>query len=501
MQPLLRQAVARASRSRPWRKLPRSPAEAEARLLRPTNPLLFRAARPPSGLCFRCQMRSYSDSRIPLQQDTDLRIKKPKSDPLRILFCGSDQFSCAALEALYDEHLHNPRLIRSIDVVVRPGKPAGRGQKDIEHPPIKELAEKLCLRIFERDTFTGWDMPCDINLIIAVSFGLFVPPRLLREAKYGGLNLHPSLLPDLRGPAPLQHAILADRAFTGVSLQTLDEERFDHGLVLARTPPVAILEYDYAKLLHKLTPLAVGLLLQGLRNNVHVPPLEEQKQQGVGIGLGNLLHAPKITKQDRQIRPEHLPHLLRRRRALGPLWFWSRNRHGVRKRVIIEEMSCMVPKVVLKDTIFPFTVEGVTSPPSQARPPNSDAVQLKHKLSSASGVGLGVPHVLPLEIDLDVDTNEDSNSNSSSSSSSRTIVTTKLVVWIHEHDKKVCYLGPFRVMRVKVEGDKVRSATSALKDFLTPVRFFQPRKDSVWEQEKGEEVDEPSYVDRDVERL
>lgn len=53
------------------------------------------------------------------------------SDPLRVLFCGSDEFSCASLQALRDEHVRNPSLIRSIDVVVRPGKPTGRGYKAI----------------------------------------------------------------------------------------------------------------------------------------------------------------------------------------------------------------------------------------------------------------------------------------------------------------------------------------------------------------------------------
>ncbi|KAF3058154.1 Methionyl-tRNA formyltransferase, mitochondrial [Daldinia childiae] len=83
-------------------------------------------------------------------------------------------------------------------------------------------------------------MPSHTNLIIAVSFGLFVPPRLLRAAQYGGLNVHPSLLPDLRGPAPLQHALLAGHTHTGISLQTLDDRAFDHGLILARTPPLPI---------------------------------------------------------------------------------------------------------------------------------------------------------------------------------------------------------------------------------------------------------------------
>lgn len=100
------------------------------------------------------------------------------SDPLRILFCGSDEFSCASLEALHSEHLQNPSLVRSIDVVVRPGKRTGRGLKEIRQGtaddlhlksgteidrllpvvPISALANDLGLRIHERDTFTGWNV-------------------------------------------------------------------------------------------------------------------------------------------------------------------------------------------------------------------------------------------------------------------------------------------------------------------------------------------------------
>lgn len=53
------------------------------------------------------------------------------SDPLRILFCGSDDFSCVSLKALHEEKERNQGLIKSIDVVVRPPKPTGRGNKTI----------------------------------------------------------------------------------------------------------------------------------------------------------------------------------------------------------------------------------------------------------------------------------------------------------------------------------------------------------------------------------
>ena len=80
------------------------------------------------------------------------------SDPLRILFCGSDDFSGIALRALYEEHKFSPDLIRSIDVVVRPAKKIGRGLKSVREVPVKRLAQELKLPIHERDTFTGWNV-------------------------------------------------------------------------------------------------------------------------------------------------------------------------------------------------------------------------------------------------------------------------------------------------------------------------------------------------------
>ncbi|KAF2967623.1 hypothetical protein GQX73_g5942 [Xylaria multiplex] len=283
------------------------------------------------------------------------------SDPLHILFCGSDDFSCASLKALHDEHIRNPDLIQSIEVVVRPGKRTGRGYKVVRDPPIHSLAESLGLQIHERDTFTGWNMPSKTNLIIAVSFGLFVPPRLLRGAKYGGLNLHPSLLPDLRGPAPLHHTLLSGRTLTGVSLQTLDDAAFDHGVVLAQTPsdPASAAAVQIpptcttVRALEALiTPIASEMLVQGLRSGLHVPPYTSVATPPSDESA--LSHAPKITKESQQLTPKlllaaaqepRIPStrglLARRQDAIGPLWFFTRDRQGRQKRVIIEGIEEM----------------------------------------------------------------------------------------------------------------------------------------------------------------
>ncbi|KAE8556508.1 hypothetical protein EYB25_001209 [Talaromyces marneffei] len=249
-------------------------------------------------------------------------------EPLRVLFCGSDEFSIASLKALHAEQLRAPQSIKSIDVVCRPGKRVGRGLKQIREVPIKSTASELGLRIHELDTFKGWTPPDGpIDLIVAVSFGLFVPSRLLTAAKYGGVNVHPSLLPDLRGPAPLHHTLLSGQTTTGVTLQTLHHKHFDHGIILDQTPapgiPVPNPEScTVPELLGLLAPKGAEMLLNGIRNCVFVPPLKEVESQFRGYDAKNLTHAAKITPEDRHIkwREWAWTDINRRQRVLSPLW-------------------------------------------------------------------------------------------------------------------------------------------------------------------------------------
>ncbi|KAF2966162.1 hypothetical protein GQX73_g7403 [Xylaria multiplex] len=310
----------------------------------------------------------------PEEKPEDKPEEKPEktSDPLHILFCGSDQLSCDVLKALYNEHVDNPDLIQSIDVVVRPAKRTGRGLQKLTEPPVRVVAEERDLKVHTRDTFTGWDMPAETNLIITASFGLFVPPRLLRAAKYGGLNLHLSLIPDLRGPAPLHHALLRNYKITGVSLQTLDHNKFDRGVVLAQTPyhpksraTIRIPDaYQSPAILRShLTPAAIRLLISGLRDNLHVPPYEATGWVPTSYRQQKIRRAPKITKRDRQltyalirvwdsnaprfnqiITFNDLGPLMRRQRIIGPLWFLSRDRHGRQKRIIITAIEDITPQ-------------------------------------------------------------------------------------------------------------------------------------------------------------
>ncbi|KAJ4994272.1 Methionyl-tRNA formyltransferase, mitochondrial [Stagonosporopsis vannaccii] len=230
-------------------------------------------------------------------------------EPLRILFCGSDAFSIESLRALHAAQQHDPCFIDAIHVVHRPAKPTGRGLKtlregtaDAQPPtvPLAPFAQSLSLPTHPLNTFTSWTPPFAYNLVIAVSFGLLIPSRILSLAPHGGLNVHPSLLPDLRGSAPIPHAILKQRHFTGVSVQTLHPTTFDAGVVLRQSeaPGVSIGEHETrAQLEARLAPLGAEMLLSVLRDRAYVAPVEDN-----GWWAGEPEAAPKLSKQHHEVR-------------------------------------------------------------------------------------------------------------------------------------------------------------------------------------------------------
>ncbi|KAG8528051.1 uncharacterized protein KY384_006967 [Bacidia gigantensis] len=249
-------------------------------------------------------------------------------EPLRILFCGSDDFSIASLTALHGEHLRKPETIASLDVVCRPGKPVGRGLKKLREVPIAKVARELQLPLHQIDTFTGWQPPkpqdLPINLVVAVSFGLLVPPRILRSARYGGLNVHPSLLPEFRGPAPLQHTLLIGRERTGVTVQTLHPKHFDQGSIVFQTPLPGFQHHcqNLPDLVRLMAREGSRMLLNCIRNSSFVSPPEQSSSKLASRGCIAAANAPKITTTDRHIDWATWTSevIMRRHRVIGPLW-------------------------------------------------------------------------------------------------------------------------------------------------------------------------------------
>ncbi|KAI5809717.1 formyl transferase [Peziza echinospora] len=243
-----------------------------------------------------------------------------RNTPLKILFCGSDHFSATSLNALYREHLNDKSFIESIEVVCRPPKPSARGLKSLKQVPILSIAESLNLPVHKLDTFTNWELPPtspQYNLIVAVSFGKLIPARILSHAAFGGINVHPSLLPALRGAAPIYHALLSNHPFTGVSIQTLHPTLIDYGTILLQSEEIPIPEATpYAKLHDQLAVLGAHMLVHTCRERLFIQPytpLDPRYPPST---------APKVTKEDAKINWSTMSaeDLERRAGALTKIW-------------------------------------------------------------------------------------------------------------------------------------------------------------------------------------
>lgn len=149
----------------------------------------------------------------------------------RIVFFGTPEFAVAVLEELTQAQL-TPALI-----VTMPDAPRGRGRV-LTPPPVQCWAEREGIATLQaaslRDTAalaplfnTEWD------LFVVASYGHILPPDILALPKHGVLNVHPSLLPKLRGASPVRSAILNDMPETGVTIMLMDEE-LDHGPIVAQ---------------------------------------------------------------------------------------------------------------------------------------------------------------------------------------------------------------------------------------------------------------------------
>jgi methionyl-tRNA formyltransferase len=239
-------------------------------------------------------------------------------DPLHILFCGADDFSIYSLRALHKLSQERKEKIASIDVVCRPDKRVGRGLKHVQAVPIKAVATELGLNLHQVDVMKDWDPPKPCDLIVTVSFGLFVPSRILGTARYGGLNVHPSLLPQFRGAAPIQHSLLSRQQRTGVTLQTMDSKKFDHGKLLSSVSHDIRPGSTPQDLIEQLGPLGADLLIQGINEGLF---LDTGAHQQVSQ-CEQASYAPKITPEDRHVDWSSWTsdEILLRDWVLGRLW-------------------------------------------------------------------------------------------------------------------------------------------------------------------------------------
>ncbi len=139
---------------------------------------------------------------------------------MRIIFMGTPDFSVPCLKALVGSDNE------VVGVFTQPDKPKGRGY-ELTPPPVKVCALENGLKVFQPKSMRDGEALEIINslkadLIIVVAFGKILPKEVLESVKYGCINIHASLLPKLRGAAPIQWSILNGEAETGVTSMQMD---------------------------------------------------------------------------------------------------------------------------------------------------------------------------------------------------------------------------------------------------------------------------------------
>lgn len=214
---------------------------------------------------------------------------------LRIVYMGTPDFAVLPLKKIVDAGYN------VVGVVTNPDKPAGRGQK-LQESAVKKYALEAGLKILQPEKFRDEAFIRDLALLKA-DLQLVVAFKMLPEVVWnmpplGTVNLHASLLPDYRGAAPINHAIINGEKYTGVTTFLLKHE-IDTGNIIDQKS-VEIGDHTTAGELHdRLMSEGAELLLKTVRViESENYPLTDQVQL---LNGREAMHAPKIFKEDMKI--------------------------------------------------------------------------------------------------------------------------------------------------------------------------------------------------------
>ena len=227
---------------------------------------------------------------------------------MKIIFAGTPVFAAAALTALHAAG-HQVAL-----VLTQPDRPAGRGL-NLRPSAVAETATQLGLTLAKPPSLGGEAMQSMLreiapDVMVVAAYGLILPQRVLDIPKYGCINIHGSLLPRWRGAAPVQRAIEAGDAETGIAIMQMDAG-LDTGPVLLTRPCSISPEDTGGTLFEKLTVTAVTAIVDALAK---VPSLEAVAQPAEGI-----TYAKKIAKTEAHIDWSQPAAVIERRmRAFDP---------------------------------------------------------------------------------------------------------------------------------------------------------------------------------------
>jgi len=262
---------------------------------------------------------------------------------IRIVFMGSPDFAVPALNALAAQY-------PVVGVVTQPDRPSGRGMT-LTPPPVKVAAQELGIPVIQPEKLKqpeAFQQLQDWNpdLIVVAAFGQILRQNVLDLPKYGCLNIHASLLPRHRGAAPIQAAILAGDAETGITIMKMDAGLDTGPMLRQRAIPIAVGETG-GSLFEKLKQLGGELLLETIPDYISgkLMPIPQPVEGATYFGM--------IKKEDGLLdfsRPA--AELERRIRAFHPwpgtFMFWNKAPLKIHK-AHVEEGNMEAGKHIVKD--------------------------------------------------------------------------------------------------------------------------------------------------------
>ncbi len=213
---------------------------------------------------------------------------------IRIVFMGTPEFAVPSLRALVEGGYN------VVGVVTAPDKPAGRGLK-VHESDVKIAARELGLPIFQPEKLKAPEFIAQMEAL-RPDLGIVIAFRMLPEAiwalpRLGTFNLHASLLPQYRGAAPINRAIIDGERETGVTTFLLNRE-IDKGAILGQVRVPIGADDDFGSMYEKLMTTGTGLVCDTVERIVagDIDPIEQEH-----IDETTLRPAPKIFKEDCRI--------------------------------------------------------------------------------------------------------------------------------------------------------------------------------------------------------
>src|SRR5687768_9187183 len=207
-------------------------------------------------------------------------MERRRSDgAMRVLFWGTPEFAAPPLRALLGEGFE------VVGVVTQPDRPRGRGRSTLDPSPVKQVAVAEGIPVLQPERPRGAEFTEQMralapDLSVVVAYGHILPRDVIDLPTRGTLNIHASLLPELRGAAPIQAAIRDGLAWTGVSIMRM-VERLDAGPVILQLGTTVTEDETYVELALTLSELGSAALLESLAlvevgKATEVPQVEAQ---------------------------------------------------------------------------------------------------------------------------------------------------------------------------------------------------------------------------------